>query len=367
MPSPEPLASADFKTFGGPDSDLAYGILLTADGGTLIAGSANNAQLHGHGNIRGNARLIRTDSEGELLWERDYGGQVPGAFFAMIQALDGEYVLLGEQSSADDGGNTDLYLVKVDDEGNEIWSHTYGTSSVETGRGVQQTADGGYILIGSTTSVPETYASIYLVKTDAQGNEAWSRAYSDQFLHLGWGVIQMPDGGYIFAGFSAPDHDARDILAMKIDAAGDVEWSRTWDYGGLDEGFGITLAPDGNVVIVGVASLGSPTSKIVLLKVDPQGNEIWNKTIGNTGAAAWHVTALPDGGYMLGGRLDSAALMVRTDAEGQVVWQHTFSAEEFVNAFVGPVVLSPEGGYLFVGGATRHGEENPDMLWLEID
>jgi hypothetical protein len=176
----------------------------------------------------------------------------------------------------------------------------------------------------------------------------------------------MPEGGYILTGFSAPDHDARDILAMRVDAMGNVEWSRTWDFGGLDEGFGIAVASDGNVVISGVASLGNPTSKIVLLKVDPQGNEIWKKTIGDPGSAAWYLTAMPDGGYILGGRIGPSALMLKTDAEGQVLWQHTLGAEEFADSFVGPVELLPEGGYLFVGGATPHGEESPDMLRLEL-
>jgi hypothetical protein len=153
---------------------------------------------------------------------------------------------------------------------------------------------------------------------------------------------------------------------MRVDAMGDVEWSRTWDLSGRDEGFGITVTSDGNVVIAGVASLGSPTSKIVLLKVDPQGNEIWKRTIGDPGSAAWHLTAAPDGGYILGGRMGSNALMLKTDAEGQVLWQHTLDAEEFVDSFVGRAVRLPEGGYLFVGGATRDGEESPDMLWLEL-
>ena len=365
-PSPEPLARADVKTFGGPDGDIAYSILLTADGGALIAGSANNTQLHGHGALQSNARLIKTDLEGNAIWEKDYGGVVSAAFFSMIQAARGESVLLGEIGSTEAGDNTDMYLVQVDEEGNEIWSHTYGTSDIELGRSVRQTADGGYVLIGSTTSVPDTYASIYLVKTDAQGNEEWSRAYGDQFLHLGWDVTQMPDGGYILTGFAAPDHDARDILAVKISAIGDLEWSRTWDFGGLDEGFATVLAPDGNVVLVGAASLGSPESNIVLLKVDPQGNEIWNKTVGETGAAAWHITAMPQGGYVLGGGTGSSALMLRTDAEGQVLWQRTFGSGEYADAFVGPVVLLPDGEYVFVGGVTRHGEESPDMLWLKL-
>jgi outer membrane protein assembly factor BamB len=313
--SPAPLASPNLKIFGGPDSDIAYGILPTADGGALICGLANNTRIHGHGGIDGNARLVKTDPEGEPIWERDYGGGAATAFFAMIPAAEGGYVLVGDMRTFEGGDNTDMYLVKVDEQGNEIWSHTYGTSATELGRAVQQTADGGYILIGSTSEGDDSYHDVYLVKTDAQGNEEWSGAYRDQLLHQGWGVTEMPEGGYILTGFSAPDHDARDILAMRVDAMGDVEWSRTWDLSGRDEGFGITVTSDGNVVIAGVASLGSPTSKIVLLKV---------------------------------------------------LWQHTLDAEEFVDSFVGRAVRLPEGGYLFVGGATRDGEESPDMLWLEL-
>ena len=69
-PSPEPPAGADVKTFGGPDGDIAYGILLTVEGGALITGLANNTKLHGHGGIQGNARLIKTDLEGNRIWEK---------------------------------------------------------------------------------------------------------------------------------------------------------------------------------------------------------------------------------------------------------------------------------------------------------
>ena len=92
----------------------------------------------------------------------------------------------------------------------------------------------------------------------------------------------------------------------------------------------------------------------------------WSKTVGETGAAAWHITAMPEGGYVLGGRTGASALILKTGAEGHVLWQRTFGAGEYTDAFVGPFVLLPDGEYVFVGGVTRHGENNPDMLWLKL-
>ena len=118
-------------------------------------------------------------------------------------------------------------VVIIDGEGNEIWSHTYGGRGMDHAKMVRKTSDGGYILIGSradefpTSSVYQ--GDIALIKTDAEGNQVWSRNYGDEILYLGWGVAQTPDGGYILTGWEAKTIDDRDVIAIKTNEMEDVE------------------------------------------------------------------------------------------------------------------------------------------------
>jgi acetyl esterase/lipase len=383
IPLSEPVAGAGVKTYGGPLNDRAFDVLLTADGGALIAGLANNTRLS-HRITPGNAHLIRTDSEGDIIWEKDYGGENDAVFSSIIRAGEEEYVLLGEIAASYSRDETDVYLVKVDGEGNEIWSHTYGGRGMDLGTMVRQTADGGYVLIGDTADEFPTrnvyQSKMYLIKTDADGNEVWSRTYGDHVLYLGWGVAQTPDGGYVLTGWEAKTIDDRDVIAIKTNEVGDVEWSRTWDLGPgeRDGGFDLILTSDGHVVMACIQSMGSGAPSAVLLKVDLDGNEIWNKLIGEEGVGNtfWHIMEDADGGYVMAGDTHlgkvpatgqdiHGGLMIKTDADGEVLWQRIFGEGQYEQASFNAAAVLPDGEYVFVGRVTQHGERYSDMLWFK--
>jgi Tol biopolymer transport system component len=371
-------------TNGGSYNDRAFDILVTEDGGMLIGGLANNTH-RSHRITPGNARLIRTDLEGNIIWERDYGGEIDAMFTSIIQAGDEEYVLLGEIAASYVRDETDIYLVKVDGEGDEIWSHTYGGRGMDHAKMVRQTSDGGYILIGGRADEFPTSAvyqgDIALIKTDAEGNQVWSRNYGDEILYLGWGVAQTPDGGYILTGWEAKTIDDRDVIAIKTNEIGDVEWSRTWDLGpGMrDGGFDLILTSDGYIVIACIQAMGSGAPSAVLLKLDLEGNEIWNKLIGEEGVGNtfWHIMEDSDGGYVMAGdthlgkvpstREDiHGGLMIKTDKDGEILWQRVFGEGQYEQVSFSSAAVLPEGGYVFVGYATPYDKEYSDMLWLKL-
>jgi len=383
-PYPEPVARAVVRNYGGSYNDRAFDVLLTANGDTLIAGLANNTH-RSHRITPGNARLIRTDSEGNVIWERDYGGEVDAMFSSIIQAGEEEYVLLGEIAASYTRSETDMYLVKVDGEGNEIWSHTYGGRGMDHAEMVRQTSDGGYILIGGRADEFPSgglyQGDIVLIKTDAEGREVWTRTYGDEILYLGWGVAQTPEGGYVLTGWEAKTIDDRDVIALKTNEVGDVEWSRTWDLGPgeRDGGFDLILTSEGHIVIACIQSMGSGAPSAVLLKLDLDGNEIWNKLIGEKGVGNtfWHIMEDSDGGYIMAGDTHlgkvpatgediHGGLMIKTDADGLVLWQHIFGEGQYEQVSLNSAALLPDGGYIFVGRVTRYGETYSDMLWLKL-
>ncbi|MFX1411985.1 MAG: hypothetical protein ACFFA6_16690, partial [Promethearchaeota archaeon] len=241
---------------------------------------------------------------------------------------------------------------------------------------VRQTADGGFILVGGRADeFPRGglyQGKLILIKTDAEGNEVWSRTYGDEILYLGWAVAQTPDGGYVLTGWEAKTIPDRDVIAIKTNEACDVEWTRTWDLdpGDRDGGFDLILTADGHVVIAGIQSMDSGARVAVLIKVDLGGNEIWVKTFGQEGVGTefWDIMEDADGGYVMAGAtvLDQdpatekdtrRGLIVKTDPEGEILWQHTLGGDEYERVHFSSAVVLPDGGYVFVGGIARSGEK----------
>ena len=383
---PEPNIRVDARTYGGRLTDWGYDILLLDDGGTLIVGHAENTGPS-HRISSGKARLIRTDADGNVVWQKDYGGDVDAMFYCPIQTGDDEYVILGQIAASYVRDEEDIYLVKIDGQGNEIWSQTYGGQGMDAGKMIRQTSDGGFIVVGDRADeFPRggLYQSdLVLIKTDAEGNEVWTRTYGEEILYLGWGVAQTPDGGYVLAGWEAKTIPDRDVIALKVDESGEVEWSRTWDLdpGDRDGGFDLILTADGHVVIAGIASMDDGPRRAVLIKVDLEGNEVWVKEYdaGGEGSEFWDIMEETDGGYvMAGGRfltpIDRATgeavregFIVKTDPEGEVLWQHTVGSSDYESTLLSSAVTLPGRGYIFIGGARPNGQKYWDMLWLKLE
>jgi hypothetical protein len=250
---------------------------------------------------------------------------------------------------------------------------------------VRQTSDGGFILVGARADEFPTgnlyQNNLILIKTDAEGNEIWSRTYGEKILYLGFGVVQTPDGGYVLTGWEAKTYDDRDVIIIKTDEMGEVEWSRAWDLdpGEWDGAFDLLLTPDGHVVVAGIRSMISGPRRAILIKVDLDGNEIWVKEYGEEGGGSefWDIMDDTDGGYVMAGDVipgrDPATgqdirrgLVIKTDADGEVLWQYVFDEDEYKELMFSSAVVLPGRGYIFIGRATGSDERYADMLWLKL-
>ena len=374
----------EFWTYGGELNDSAVDVLLLDDGGMLLAGLANNPGPS-HRITLGNARLVRTNAAGEIIWQKDYGGEADALFESVVQAGEEEYVAVGAIAGSYRSNEANIYLVKVDGQGNEIWSRTFGGYGMDHGKRVFQTADGGFILTGSTADSYVTgnlyQGNLILIKTDANGNEVWTHTYGEKILYLAWAVAQAPDGGYVVTGWEARTIEDRDVIVMKTDAQGILEWSRTWDLdpGDRDGGFDSILTSDGSIVVACNRSMDSGTIGAVVIKLDLQGNEIWQKSYGQgtAGNEFWDVMQDADGGYVLSGvvihnadrstgHFVSDGWIIKTSSEGELLWEYVFAREGYDQLLLSAASLLPDGGYVFAGSATRTGEEYHDMLWLKL-
>jgi hypothetical protein len=176
------IASAQtswWRTYGGTISDWGLSVQQTTDGGYIVAGYAAS---FGAGNA--DVYLIKTNAQGDTLWARTFGGNSDDWGRSVQQTADSGYIVVGHSMSVGVGGD-DVYLIKTNSSGDTLWTRTYGGTSRDDGYSVRQTADGGYILAGCTYSFGAGYADVYLIRTNPSGDELWTRTYGA--TSLDWG------------------------------------------------------------------------------------------------------------------------------------------------------------------------------------
>lgn len=175
------------KTYGGSDQDVLRCVQQTSDGGYILTGTTKS-----YGIGLEDIWLIKTDSQGQTTWTKTYGGSSNDEASAVQQTVDGGYIVAGITSSF--GADPDNgYLVRTNSTGDTLWTRTYGGDLDEDFRTVQQTTDGGFIAAG---------ACQYLVKTSSTGDTLWTRYYQPSGVI--YSIQQLPDGGYIMAGSCHP-------------------------------------------------------------------------------------------------------------------------------------------------------------------
>ena len=262
---------------------------------------------------------------------RTYGGVYSDAAGAARQTSDGGYIAAGRTGSSGAGGN-DVYLVKTDPGGNELWAKTFGGAGADAGNSVTQTSDGGYIVIGNTDSGAGA-KDVFLVKTGSNGDMLWSRTFGGSAADDGNSVVETSGGGYIIAGetgsFGAGSYD---VYLVKTDSSGNALWSRTFGGSGADDAHSVRQTSDGGYIIAGdTGSFGAGGSDVYLIKTDPDGIELWSKTFGGTGSDYGHsVGETSDGGYIVSGYTGSFGAgandvyLVKTDPNGNELWSRAF-------------------------------------------
>jgi hypothetical protein len=309
------------KTYGGTSSDLGWSVRQTTDGGYIVAGYTES---FGAGFY--DVYLIKTNATGDTLWTRTYGGTGYDFVYSVQQTTDGGYILAGYTNSFGHGAE-DVYLIKTNATGDTLWTKTYGGTNNDKGYYVQQTNDGGYIIIGTTWSFRDTLkGDVYLIKTNAGGDTLWTRTYGGTDYEDGSSVQQTTDGAYIAVGTTFSSGDTLgDVYLIKANANGDTLWTRIYGGAKFDYGSFVQQTADGGYIIAGgTKSYGAGNDDSYLIKTNAFGDTLWTRTYG--GAAndyGYCVQRTIDGGYIIVGETfsfgDSVQVyLIKTDSLGNV-------------------------------------------------
>jgi hypothetical protein len=299
------------KTFGGVSADIGYSVIQSSDGGYVIAGVT-----YSYGAGSGDGWLIKVDSAGNQQWSKTFGGTETDFAMSVKQTTVGGYIIAGYTKSYG-AGLFDVWLIKVDPNGDPIWEKTFGGTGDDFGYSVDLTSDGGYVVVGSQSSFTLGGYDIGFLKVDDNGNLVWLKNFGGTLSDQGYSVKAASDGGYIIAGSTSSfGAGGSDVWLIKTNSAGTEQWIKTYGGADDDDGRSVDETSDGCYVITGdTRSFGAGSYDVGFLKVDSVGNLVWITTFG--GLLADHgrsVMCTSDGGFIITGGTNSFSV------GGEDVW-----------------------------------------------
>nr|MBC8488084.1 hypothetical protein [Bacteroidota bacterium] len=283
---------------------VGYSVAETKDGGYITTGGNDY-----------NVFLIKTDADGNLLWNKSLTGEVG---FSVQQTIDDGYIVCGKIYT-DAIWWYDMILIKTDSYGNEIWSQTFGSGLVDEAYCVEQTLDGGYIITGEKDAgdYQNTNTKMWLIKTDPDGNIEWDYEHSGGSHHHGQSVQQTRDGGFIVAGQSGSN-----MSLFKIISNGSLDWTNTYSGTYSSLGYDVRQTTDEGYIVTGrinSAEEGPSNVDVYIIKTDDSGSLHWERVFGNGSYdAGYSAEQTSDSGYIVVGENNGQIWLIKTDPEGNV-------------------------------------------------
>ena len=360
------------QTYGGTESEAAWVVIEVSSGGFALAG---NTESFGAGFQ--DFWLIKTDENGVVEWNQTYGGAGFEDADSLVQTSDGGYALAGHTQSFGEK-NGDFWLVKTDPDGNILWNQTYGNGADERAYGLVESSDGGFVLVGdisySDGDGDGGWSDIWLVKTDENGNAEWNQTYGGPDIDRPYGgLVAVSDGGYAIAGFTqsfgAGDYD---FWLIKTDAKGNMQWNQTYGEAFREHAYALIESSSGGFVLAGTErdSALEPTN-LWLVKTDENGNMEWNQSIGLNYDRVWALVEAPDAGYAAAGRTQSFdnegydVWLVKTDEQGNMQWNQTYGGTGYEEAY--SLIAASDGGYVLAGYTSSFGVGKNDVWLIKTD
>lgn len=387
----EEVSIAWEKSYGGSEIDVANALQLTVDGGYIVAGTANSDDGDvGDNNdsetyVGGDYWVIKLSSSGDLIWETNLGGSTDDSGKSIQQTLDGGYIVAGATNSNDqdisgDTSSFDFWIVKLDESGNLIWEVSYGGNGNDGARSIQQTSDGGYVVVGSASissgDVGGNYGGLdyWVLKLDTMGALVWETNLGGSGFDIPESVEQTIDGGYIIGGYSESsdgnvggNYGGKDYWIVKLDASGNLVWET--NLGGTldDYAYDIHQTTDQGYIVAGYSessdfdvSRNNGKKDCWIVKLNTSGELIWEVNIGSSESdVARSIQQTTDGGYVFAGNSGASDFdastnnggyadfwVVKLNPLGELSWEISFGGPEpdYANA-----IQQTNNGYIVAG------------------
>ena len=384
------------KTLGGSANELNVSSVQAFDDGYLLTSATNSTDVDvssNHGNY--DIWLAKLDEEGELVWNKSYGGSEHDYPSAICTTQDSNYLIAGHTYSNDgdismNHGKGDAWIIKLNATGEIIWQKTFGGTNFDAANAITSTQDGGCIVAGFTYSADlqgmgKTFggADYWVLKLNALGEIEWQKMYGGNKMDIAYSVLQTTDGNFVVAGnslsFPANDNPASgltDCWVLKLDPAGEIIWAESFGGFAANKTPAIIETMDGGFALTGnypVLDLSNDNGQkyyenFWLVKLTNEGSQAWQKNYGGKEYdIANALSQTPDGGYLLAGYSWSANTFVtgqegmadlyvlKINAAGELEWHQNYGGAGYDEA--NHIFINKAGDYL-VSGISRSMDED---------
>lgn len=344
------------KTAGGNNDDKGLDVAIAEENSIFVVGNTKS-----FGDVYSDLWLLKYDSKGNQLWNKragikakyDYGNGV-------TVAPDGSIVVTGYTTSYG-AGNYDLWLLKYDSGGNQLWNKTAGYSGDDRGMDVAVALDGSIYVVGYTNSIGAGNNDLWLLKFDSQGNQLWNKTVGGGSSDYGYGITIAADNSVYVIGKTSSYKEKRGLLLLKYDSNGNQIWER---MPGGETGYGVTVDSKGNIYATGMASTG--LGDLWLLKYNSDGDLLWDKKVGGGSSDyGYSVAATYNSVYVVGTNsssvLGSELWLLKFDSEGNRLWSDLGMG--FNTDYGYGVAVSSKGSIFSVGYTNSYGSGSYDV-WL---
>lgn len=345
-------------TYGGAEYDEVYALIECSGGGYAIAGVTRS-----YGPANQNGWLVRADSDGNHLWNQTYGGSNSDETYAVVECSNGDFALAGTEQSAGVGA----WIIRTDENGHMLWNRTYD-SGFSGGRDLVEASSGGFVLL-ATNHHGTAEDDLWLLRTDASGNPLWNRTYgnvgSDE---TDVALVECSNGDYAFLGITLGAGMMDDAWLIRTNSTGHHLWNHTYGIATENEfPYDLIEVSSGGFAFVG-AQLG-----MWLVRTNASGTVLWEKTLSfSEGNARGHsLVECSDGGFAIAGfsegwgTTSNDFLLVRTDANGDVLWYKTFGGSAWDTGKA--LVQTTNGDFLIAGETESFGAGLWDAWLMRTD
>lgn len=307
-------------------------------------------------------------SSTELMWEKTYGGSGDDRAYYAAQTGDGGFLIVGSTTSIFPG-ETVAWMVRIDSNGNMLWNKNFLEGNGTEFRHVINT-ENGFLLVGNTFSASGTSKGI-IAQTDEQGNVIWNITIGGPNINNLLSATETDDG-FVFAGFTYPSGSTNsEAWVVKTTSDGNVTWNKTYGQAGDYAARTIVTAENSSCVIAGYTnSSENGVNDAWLFKIDANGTLLWSRTYGSTESQEATALTKAESGYLIVGdkfspETDYDALMIKTDMDGNVLWQNTYGGAGFDMPY--DVTSLSSGGYAITGFTFSWGQGERDFWLFKID
>ena len=304
------------RSYGGADEDAFEHIEETAEGGFIVGGFTRS-----WGAGQRDFWLMNMDSTGNPIYSRTYGGRESDVMTSLLPLHEGGILLAGNTRSFG-SGDADCWLVKVNNQGDSLWSHTYGGTSFDDSHVVIPVSTGGFLLIGHTSSFDNSPYSGWIVRVGSEGDSLWSRTLGGHSSDRLWAGYENSQGDFLLAGSTdLKGAGGQDYWLVRTDSLGNALWDRTYGGPADDICYRMCATNDGGAILAGnTYSYGSGASDIWILRVSAKGDSLWSTTVGGESVyEGWAMLTKEEsiwiGGFMTSPESGSEELLLMELAE----------------------------------------------------